>query len=87
MRGLRGGAFNNNDNNLRADNRNNNNPTNENNNIGFRVASSPPAGPAPWVRVRFGPNRGGDTPTAAAVPRLRDYPCVPRSRRLRRGGE
>ncbi len=41
LRGLRGGAFNNNDNNLRADNRNNNNPTNENNNIGFRVASSP----------------------------------------------
>jgi formylglycine-generating enzyme required for sulfatase activity len=39
-RGLRGGAFNNNENNLRASNRNNNNPTNENNNIGFRVASS-----------------------------------------------
>jgi hypothetical protein len=38
-RGLRGGSFNNNDDNLHASNRNNNNPTNENNNIGFRVAS------------------------------------------------
>jgi hypothetical protein len=37
-RGLRGGSFNNNENNLRASNRNNNDPTNENNNIGFRVA-------------------------------------------------
>ena len=40
-RGLRGGSFNNNENNLRASNRNNNDPTNENNNIGFRVASVP----------------------------------------------
>lgn len=39
-RGLRGGNWNNNSNNLHASNRNNNNPTNENNNIGFRVASS-----------------------------------------------
>jgi formylglycine-generating enzyme required for sulfatase activity len=39
FRGLRGGSFDNNDNNLHADNRNNNNPTNENNNVGFRVAS------------------------------------------------
>jgi hypothetical protein len=38
---LRGGSFNNNDNNLHASNRNNNNPTNENNNIGFRVAEAP----------------------------------------------
>jgi hypothetical protein len=37
-RGLRGGSFNNYENNLRASNRNNNDPTNENNNIGFRVA-------------------------------------------------
>ncbi len=35
---LRGGSFNNNDNNLRSANRNNNNPTNQNNNIGFRCA-------------------------------------------------
>ena len=38
-RGVRGGAFNNNANNLAASDRNNN-PTNENNNIGFSVASS-----------------------------------------------
>jgi len=38
---LRGGSFNNNDNNLHASNRNNNNPTNENNNIGFRVSEAP----------------------------------------------
>jgi len=40
MRGIRGGAFNNDANNLAASNRNNNNPTNQNHNIGFRVASS-----------------------------------------------
>ena len=39
--GVRGGSFNNNDNNLHAANRNNNNPTNENNNIGSRVAEAP----------------------------------------------
>lgn len=38
-RGLRGGPWNNNENNLRSSNRNNNDATNENNNIGFRVAS------------------------------------------------
>ena len=39
---MRGGSFNNNDNNLHASNRNNNNnPTNENNNIGFRVSEAP----------------------------------------------
>jgi len=42
FRGLRGGSWNNNENNLRSSNRNNNNPDNENNNIGFRVAS-------PWT--------------------------------------
>jgi retron-type reverse transcriptase len=45
-RGLRGGAFNNNDNNLQPSNRNNNNPTNENNNVGFRVSSLRKAAPA-----------------------------------------
>ncbi len=39
FRGLRGGSWNNNENNLRSSIRNNNNPDNENNNIGFRVAS------------------------------------------------
>jgi len=35
---LRGGSWNNNDNNLRCANRNNNNPNNSNNSNGFRVA-------------------------------------------------
>jgi len=39
FRGLRGGSWNNNENNLRSSNRNNDNPDNENNNNGFRVAS------------------------------------------------
>lgn len=38
---LRGGSWNNNENNLRSSNRNNNNPDNTNNNIGFRCASAP----------------------------------------------
>jgi formylglycine-generating enzyme required for sulfatase activity len=37
---LRGGAFNNNDNNLRCAYRNDNDPDNRNNNIGFRVVLS-----------------------------------------------
>jgi formylglycine-generating enzyme required for sulfatase activity len=37
---LRGGAWNNNTNNVRSSNRNNNTPDNTNNNIGFRVAST-----------------------------------------------
>lgn len=44
-RGLRGGAFNSNYNNLQSSNRNNH-PTNENNNIGFRVSSLLKAAPA-----------------------------------------
>lgn len=44
-RGLRGGAFNNADNNLQSSNRNNN-PTNENNNSRFRVSSLRKAAPA-----------------------------------------
>ena len=40
-RGLRGGSWNNNENNLASYNRNNNTPTNENTNVGFRVASVP----------------------------------------------
>ncbi|MCB5234354.1 MAG: hypothetical protein LHW60_03805 [Candidatus Cloacimonetes bacterium] len=37
---LRGGSWNNNDNNCRVANRNNNTPTNRNNNIGFRVSNA-----------------------------------------------
>jgi formylglycine-generating enzyme required for sulfatase activity len=57
LRGLRGGSFDNNDNNLRADNRNNNDPANENNNIGFRVASSPWPGRSRPCRSRPEPRR------------------------------
>ncbi|MCX5640481.1 MAG: SUMF1/EgtB/PvdO family nonheme iron enzyme [Planctomycetota bacterium] len=38
---LRGGSWNNNTNNVRSSYRNNNTPDNTNNNIGFRVASTP----------------------------------------------
>jgi hypothetical protein len=41
-RALRGGAWNNNEDNLRVSNRNRNNPSNRNNNIGFRCARSLP---------------------------------------------
>ncbi|MCB0243024.1 MAG: SUMF1/EgtB/PvdO family nonheme iron enzyme [Anaerolineae bacterium] len=37
---LRGGAFNNNENNVRCAARNRNNPNNRNDNIGFRVCAS-----------------------------------------------
>jgi len=40
-RALRGGNWNNNENNCRVSNRNNNSPTNWNNNNGFRCASTP----------------------------------------------
>ncbi|MCP4966515.1 MAG: SUMF1/EgtB/PvdO family nonheme iron enzyme, partial [bacterium] len=38
---LRGGSWNNNPRRLRSANRNNNEPTNRNNNVGFRLASTP----------------------------------------------
>jgi formylglycine-generating enzyme required for sulfatase activity len=41
---LRGGGWNNNNDNCRSANRNNNNPDNRNNDNGFRVASAPIAG-------------------------------------------
>ncbi len=46
-RAIRGGNWNNTENNLRSSNRNNNDPTNENNNIGFRVARPMSALPVP----------------------------------------
>lgn len=39
VKGLRGGSWNNNQNNARVENRNNNHPNNRNNNIGFRVVA------------------------------------------------
>jgi len=41
LRVLRGGSWNNNDNNCRLANRNNNNPDNANNNNGFRIVRTP----------------------------------------------
>jgi hypothetical protein len=52
---LRGGAFNNNPNNLRAANRNNNTPDNRNNNIGFRCAA---AGPSQFLKGQVRPVHG-----------------------------
>jgi hypothetical protein len=53
-RGLRGGSWNNTENNLRASNRNSNNPTNESNNIGFRLASlCARMGQPIWKMARF----------------------------------
>jgi formylglycine-generating enzyme required for sulfatase activity len=53
---VRGGGWNNNDNNLRAANRNNNEPDNANNNIGFRCVAGAPGrflkGQVPWVYGR-----------------------------------
>jgi len=43
---LRGGAWNNNPNNLRAANRNRNNPINRNNNVGFRCLQDAATGVA-----------------------------------------
>ena len=57
FRGLRGGSWNNNENNLRSSNRNNNNPDNENNKIGFRIAS-------PWKVCD-----GADSESSLSTPR------------------
>ena len=74
-RGLRGGSFNNNDNNLHAANGNNNNPTNENNNIGFRVAEAPETQAAQACGLI---RAGGTSSSGRAV--LRDHPVVRRVR-------
>ncbi len=52
----RGGGWNNNAQNLRSANRNRNTPTNRNNNLGFRVARTPPARTAP-IRVDAGAHK------------------------------
>ncbi len=76
-RGLRGGSWNNNENNLRSSNRNNNDPTNENNNVGFRVArplNAGPCGPIRWEWEKApaaAPSRG-----PAAHPERRRKPSV-----------
>jgi len=75
---LRGGSFNNNDNNLHASNRNNNNPTNENNNIGFRVSEAPetqaaffgkrPAARSVWVEQTHAAAPCSGTTRSSGVP-------------------
>lgn len=62
---LRGGAFNNNENNVRCAVRNRNNPNNRNMNIGFRVVASIFFGDKDyshagivWRELSFLPNRG-----------------------------
>ena len=62
---IRGGSWNNNAQNCRSANRNNNNPDNRNNNIGFRLASSPHR---PTARVH-GPAPSASVVTRAAIPR------------------
>jgi len=66
---LRGGSWNNNQNNARCAYRNRNNPDNRNNNVGFRVAASHgipcPAGNATGPRTR---GRGHQGELARPVP-------------------
>jgi hypothetical protein len=53
---LRGGAFNNNQDNARCANRNRNNPNNRNNNIGFRVVVSTLFQLTPELRCGLAPS-------------------------------
>jgi hypothetical protein len=50
---LRGGAFNNNQNNARCAYRNNNHPDNRNDNVGFRVVVSHDSHTSPEMRLSF----------------------------------
>ena len=60
LRGLRGGTWTNNANNLQSSNRNNNDPTNENNNVGFRLARPPENMPVHTARsARVGKSSRG----------------------------
>ena len=54
---IRGGSWNNNDNNLRVANRNKNNPTNDNNNIGFRCVQQMPRYSAEMLNLYGGYDR------------------------------
>lgn len=58
-RGVRGGSWNNNQDNARAVYRNRNNPNNRNNNIGFRVCRPTPLFPFRWRRRFAGANATG----------------------------
>lgn len=91
LRGLRGGSWNNNENNLRSSNRNDNNPTNENNNVGFRVASPyrgafPSGGEMPRSTICAGLiRRGGSSFVGCAAHGLPDDPACRIGGRQRRG--
>lgn len=84
-RGLRGGSWNNNDNNLASSNRNNNDPSNENNNVGFRVARPLRVHAFPSVRSwRRNPRRHA-VPGSGTSGRSRAVP-MHRSNRNNAGG-
>jgi hypothetical protein len=65
---LRGGSWNNNENNLRSANRNNNNPDNRNDNIGFRCAVSPIMFPDGQVSRIYGCANSAQGEYARSVP-------------------
>ena len=67
---LRGGAFNNDANNLRAAYRNNNDPDNENNNLGFRVVWSSAGVPEIVGRSSFRGQSSGPRASSAGSARF-----------------
>jgi hypothetical protein len=74
---LRGGAFNNDTNNVRCANRNRNNPDNRNRNIGFRVVASTSFGQADCQQMASLPELPGGSREAAPRPRRRMAEPVP----------
>ncbi|MCZ2074119.1 MAG: hypothetical protein LC130_03855 [Bryobacterales bacterium] len=65
--GLRGGSWNNNQNNARVSDRNNNHPNNQWNNNGFRVVAVSPHNFAPAGSM-FGPRIGIEAKLAGSLP-------------------
>jgi len=65
---LRGGSWNNNQDNARSADRNRNNPNNRNNNIGFRVLCASHIFPVPPGRGAFGCRAGGSGPPCGSDP-------------------
>ena len=88
---VRGGSWNNNQNNARASYRNNNNPNNRNNNIGFRVVGvvhSPPSllwpgpGSASWTAWAARTGQPARVPGMSADGELADRGEAEEKRRL-----
>jgi hypothetical protein len=73
---LRGGAWNNNQNNARCANRNRNNPNNRNNNMGFRVVVSHIFSLACRQYYGLAPNRGGCVVEAKEMARPDAWPAL-----------